>query len=292
MPEANFWYESNGEQKGPIPASELKQMAVSGQLLPSDMIWREGQPDWVAGGSVKGLFPSAAPGSPPQQPSEQQFTQGMYGPAPDLRQATAAAKEASQQAVGAAKLLLNDPIGGIAAAYNSLGPSKALPVGIVFLVVLFVIHLLVEIFGALSLDNLTGGRYSSGGFNFKNYMWSLVAVLLFVATLIGVCTLIRIKSNPKLAFSADIFLVGTSLLPLGLSILAFGLFTSILRSNIFLGLVDVSVLIFGFTLTVFLLFSGVTKIHQVTERAATIWVPLMLVAGFDIMLIWFYMRSP
>ena len=290
MAEANFWYESNGEQKGPVPASELKQMAASGQLRPTDMIWREGQPDWVAAGSVKGLFPTAAPGSPPPPSSDRPFTQGMYGPAPDLRQATAAAKEASQQAVGAAKLLLNDPIGGIAKAYESLGPTRALPVGIVFLAVLFVIHLLAQIFGAMNLDSLTGGR-NSGGFNFKNYLWSLVAVLLFVATLIGVCTLVRIKSNPKLAFSADIFLVGTSLLPLGLSILAFGLFNSILRPNIFLVLVDMSVLIFGFTLTVFLLFSGVTKIHQVTERAATIWVPLMLVAGVNIMSLWFYMRS-
>src|SRR4051794_22211267 len=142
MAEASFWYESNGEQKGPITAAQLKGLAVSGELRPTDMIWKEGAPDWMTAGSVKGLFPEGTPGLAPPPPASaplqaRSTSQGMYGPAPDLRQATAAAKQASQEAVGAVKILFTDPIGGIAEAYDSLGPKKALPVGIVFLVAFF-----------------------------------------------------------------------------------------------------------------------------------------------------------
>jgi hypothetical protein len=289
MPEASFWYESNGEQKGPVPAAQLKQMAMAGELKPTDMIWREGQPDWVAAGTVKGLFPEGTPGvaPPPPPPSsqpERSTTQGMYGPAPDLRQATAAAKEASQQAMGAAKLLLNDPIGGIAEAYNSLGPSKALPVGIVFIVVLFVSHLLISLIGSHA-------SYipSTSSFQFEMFFWGFMGLVLFVGALLGVCTLIRMKTNPETSFSADVFLVGTSILPLGLGILVVGVLNAILKEGMFREIIDGSIMIFAETLMVFFLFSGLTKIHKVTERAATLFVPLMLIAGVAIAQLLWYM---
>ncbi len=289
MAEASFWYESNGEQKGPIPAAQLKQMATAGQLKPTDMIWREGQPDWVAAGTVKGLFPEGTPGvvpppPPPTSQPERSTAQGMYGPAPDLRQATAAAKEASQQAVGAAKLLLNDPMGGIAEAYNSLGPGKALPVGIVFILVLLVSHLIVSAIGSH-----TSIIPRPPSFEFETYFWGFIGLVLFVGTLLGVCILIRINTNPELSYSADVFLVGTSILPLGLGVLLTGLLNAILKEGFFVYIIDASLMLFAETLMVFFLFSGLTKIHKVTERAATLFVPLMLIAGFAIARMLWYM---
>jgi hypothetical protein len=58
---ANDWhYTLNGQQAGaPIPAVQLKQLAVSGQLKPTDLVWQDGMTDWVPASSIKGLFSSA-----------------------------------------------------------------------------------------------------------------------------------------------------------------------------------------------------------------------------------------
>jgi hypothetical protein len=57
---ANEWhYTLNGQQAAtPVPSAQLKQLAVSGQLKPTDLVWQDGMPDWVPASSVKGLFPS------------------------------------------------------------------------------------------------------------------------------------------------------------------------------------------------------------------------------------------
>jgi WD40 repeat protein len=55
------WYYAAGEQKlGPYSASQLRQLATTGQLRPTDMVWKEGMKQWAAAGSVKGLFPPTA----------------------------------------------------------------------------------------------------------------------------------------------------------------------------------------------------------------------------------------
>lgn len=56
---AQWFYKQNGQQYGPIDAAALKRMAIDGELEPSDLIWREGLPEWVAASQAKGLFPAA-----------------------------------------------------------------------------------------------------------------------------------------------------------------------------------------------------------------------------------------
>ena len=46
-----------GQRRGPVEAAALKQLAINGQLKPTDMIWREGMPDWLPARQAKGLFP-------------------------------------------------------------------------------------------------------------------------------------------------------------------------------------------------------------------------------------------
>ncbi|MBI3408547.1 MAG: DUF4339 domain-containing protein [Planctomycetes bacterium] len=64
---ADQWYYTvDGRQTGPVSAAELKKMAVSGRLKPSEYIWRDGFADWVKAKTLKALFPedgqvSAAP---------------------------------------------------------------------------------------------------------------------------------------------------------------------------------------------------------------------------------------
>lgn len=72
---ATEWYfEKNGNRQGPLSGSKLKQLAVSGQLAPDDLIWKDGMSDWKRAGNVKGLFenrPSeASSGGPPPVPKK------------------------------------------------------------------------------------------------------------------------------------------------------------------------------------------------------------------------------
>lgn len=59
------WYYSKDDQKyGPVNASKLKEIAASGQLRPTDLLWREGMKQWAKAGTVRGLFPDALHQSP------------------------------------------------------------------------------------------------------------------------------------------------------------------------------------------------------------------------------------
>ncbi len=52
-----WYYTKDGKSKvGPISGAELQLLAKSGQLAPTDMIWKEGMPKWSAASSIKGLF--------------------------------------------------------------------------------------------------------------------------------------------------------------------------------------------------------------------------------------------
>ena len=63
---ATAWYYSrNGVETGPVTSRELADLARSGQLLPTDFVWKEGITEWLAAGKVKGLFPTPAPSSSP-----------------------------------------------------------------------------------------------------------------------------------------------------------------------------------------------------------------------------------
>ncbi len=66
-----WYYSKDNEQVGPITAAELKELALSGQISPSDFIWNEQWPEWKEAGSIKGFFPApkAKPSPPPIPPA-------------------------------------------------------------------------------------------------------------------------------------------------------------------------------------------------------------------------------
>src|SRR4051812_34375097 len=60
---AQDWYLMvSGQQVGPVTGQQMRDMASSGQLQPTDTVWKEGMPNWVPASSVKGL-PFAAGGA-------------------------------------------------------------------------------------------------------------------------------------------------------------------------------------------------------------------------------------
>lgn len=54
---ATEWYYSKDEQQlGPISVKELRELSSSGDIVPSDLVWKEGMSTWVPASKVKGLF--------------------------------------------------------------------------------------------------------------------------------------------------------------------------------------------------------------------------------------------
>jgi hypothetical protein len=51
-----WYYSSEGRKLGPISSATLKQLAETGQLALTDLVWRQGLTGWVPASQVKGLF--------------------------------------------------------------------------------------------------------------------------------------------------------------------------------------------------------------------------------------------
>jgi len=282
MSDAAFYYESNGQQLGPISAAELKAKAVSGELKPTDMVWKEGLPDWVSAGSVRGLFPEGTV-IPPRPAAS--ATAGDIS-----RQAAAAAKEAAQQSLGAVKILVSDPVGGLGKAYEALGSTKALTVGIAFLLVYIVSYLITGIFISdadlvVPWASIKGYEPNmvrllfGSGFEWGGYFKGLLLVAVFAAALIGALALFRMMLKSTAGIAADLFIIGASLVPVGLSGLLVALLMKILQPGWFGSVVYLGIYVAAHCIMIFMLFSGLTKIIGMTERKATIYMPLMFVCG-------------
>jgi hypothetical protein len=57
---AEWYYEADGKQFGPVTASELKRLAGNGFLQPTHLIWKDGVAKKAPARSVKGLFSESA----------------------------------------------------------------------------------------------------------------------------------------------------------------------------------------------------------------------------------------
>jgi len=66
MPD-QWYYAQQGQRQGPVAEKELKQLAATGQLKPTDKIWKNGMAAWQPASEHPWLFPptTAAAGSPP-----------------------------------------------------------------------------------------------------------------------------------------------------------------------------------------------------------------------------------
>jgi hypothetical protein len=67
-----WYYNRGGATVGPVSAPDLKQLASSGQLVPTDLVWKEGMRDWVPAEQLKGLFVAPAAVALPQQSQQGQ----------------------------------------------------------------------------------------------------------------------------------------------------------------------------------------------------------------------------
>lgn len=65
MPGEWFVAKVGGVPVGPLSPVQVKQMADSGQLQGSDLVWKEGLPQWVPASQVKGLLSGSGTALPP-----------------------------------------------------------------------------------------------------------------------------------------------------------------------------------------------------------------------------------
>jgi GYF domain 2 len=53
-----YYYAHQGKTLGPVSADELRALAADGKLRPEDSLWKQGMPEWVPAGKIRGLFRS------------------------------------------------------------------------------------------------------------------------------------------------------------------------------------------------------------------------------------------
>lgn len=112
---AHQWYYTKGDTKiGPVSAAELKRLAQNSELLPDDLVWREGLREWMAAKRIRGLFrdndatdaaePPAAdtaeeprPNAPPSSDAD---ASPLVQPAPSAAEASAATAPAAESPPG------------------------------------------------------------------------------------------------------------------------------------------------------------------------------------------------
>jgi hypothetical protein len=95
-----WFYSQNGQQKDPVPSTQLKHLASSGSLQPTDLVWKEGMPNWVPANQIAGLFTAAQP---------QPVPAGSYQKAPTPYQQPASAPVPSQAAQAPIDPFMDEP---------------------------------------------------------------------------------------------------------------------------------------------------------------------------------------
>jgi len=85
MSNRSWFYASNGQQQGPFPEAEFRDLITRGAVRADTLVWSEGMSGWQRAGEIPGLVPggSAPPsGAQPGGPSPMGGGGGGYGGGP------------------------------------------------------------------------------------------------------------------------------------------------------------------------------------------------------------------
>ncbi len=64
MAEPKWFYGRGGQQTGPLSVAEMRDLVARGQITPTDMVWREGMPNWIPASQAADLMPSSQAAAP------------------------------------------------------------------------------------------------------------------------------------------------------------------------------------------------------------------------------------
>jgi len=309
---ADYHYSRDGQSFGPVSVEQLRQLAAQGQISGTDLVWKEGMAEWVPAARFKGLIP-AAPIAPmpvaqaavvPSADAAHEFRLSEPAPAPvmppaasfakprvesepvdDATQAEVFARQAKEVALAAGNdawkaftTLAKNPVGGLRAAFEALGPSRAMQVGIVFAILfdlcaVFASH---SALSSLSSELARGGHSAAVGWSFLGLIKVIFMGCVPYASAVGGFAAVRAIFKGHGSIQSDMFVAGASLLPAVILILA-GLILGVGNFEIVL-----AIAVFAVTTTVLILYSGCTTLQGIPDAAATLAVPLMLLADMYI----------
>lgn len=243
----NYQYlDEQNREIGPVSIENLKAFRVAGVIKDHTLVRAESGGAWTACVAVVGAVEPAATAS-----------------------TKSAAEKAVTDAVGDAKaaltFLLTNPVGGLAPAYQKLGPKRAGAAGIVFLVVAMVVIVLLVDRSAASVGL---SLFGSGGF-----AKMLFATAGSLAAWVAALAVARLVNQRGGQWEGDAFIAGAMSLVWALGLLL----TTIVGWKNF-EVCGIFALAAG-CITVLQIFVGLTRISNLTEPRATLAVPLILVAG-------------
>ena len=208
------------------------------------------------------------PGSDPQQsPQDSGATApiSLAGNRSKENQAVENAKVASRDAWGAFKLLAVNPVAGMPSAFERVGVSRALGVGIIF----GVVSAVLISFAASSMFEGVFFEKTTVKIFFNLFVISIVPfVSLTAATMMAraVC-----KGEGSLGHAC--FVVGASLLPVSI-LLFLARFIGLGNSEV-IGVLALAAACH----TLLMLFIGLTRILKISERGASIALPVLLIVA-------------
>lgn len=185
-------------------------------------------------------------------------------------------KASSRDALDVFKRLLIDPVGGLSAAFDGLGPDRALSAGLAMCVAFGLAASGGVITGASKLQQvslpflgpLSQALNMPSGFG--SFLKMSIQFLVLPAAIAAVGLGIRKIVGAREPFVADVFTAGAALAPLGLAILLSGLLG--------FGNLEIVFLLFFFAQTylVLMLYAGFTRVGGMTEAAAAPAVPVAI----------------
>ncbi len=267
----SFYINRDGQNCGPYGIDEIKAHLASGSLLPTDLAAAEGGSEWTPLSKLPALAAAPAPpASPPPAPPTSAPLPAPNKPAVDpsakAAEAAEAVKKASEDALGAFKIFALNPVGGLPDAATALGSTRALSVGIVFGVVTAIAMTLSVYIGPTIIS-----MFAPQGI--VGFIKLLLCSALPFASLFAV-TYAAAKICRSTASLGDCsFIAGAACLPTGIMVVVAAVLAKI-DANLVL-----AALIFSGSITVLILFSGLTRICKMSERVATLTLPLMLIAS-------------
>src|SRR5438445_8480632 len=90
MSNRSWFYAANGQQQGPFPEAQLRDLITRGTVRADTLVWSEGMSGWQLAGEIPGLIPGGSaplsvpqPGGPPPMSSGGGYAGGGgYGGGP------------------------------------------------------------------------------------------------------------------------------------------------------------------------------------------------------------------
>lgn len=188
-------------------------------------------------------------------------------------------KAGSQDAIAAVKVLLMDPVGGLAKSFATLDSGRAQIVGIIFGVVFAIAASIAAALMGSMLAGIMGGMMGGGlgvpgmgspSLPFSVYLRMFLIDLIQVVGLIVGCLVVRMIFKGAGNLASDIYTAGACLLPAGIGILV-----GALLGNVVWWLFLLPVL-FGGCYCILMLYAGGMNIGKISEGKAALSVPIAL----------------